>query len=660
MKVKVQLALLASACTQLCLLQSASALHRTPANSSEGHQSPQDPISPPRNEPRPTLPERPHVQPKIRTVAETKPNTTDPRSDNKPVSASVYHSEIDAPKPKPKQAGSQAAPENATVGLLTKHPAGKPKKHIFCYYGSSANSRPSLGKFWPEHIDPFLCTHLIFAFVDITEDGSGIKPNNWNDLGDNGLYARTMKLKEKNPDLKVLLAVGGWKIGSKPFLPVIKSEVVWRKWVANVIDYLRKHNFDGFDMDWEFPAWRGSGPEDRHKFTLFMKDLYEGFAEEAKASGKERLLLTLATASSAFYAEKSYEQSEIHKYIDFMLLMTYNYHGSGWEKQTGHHSSLLPHPLDPEGEQSELYALWSLKYWLNFGVPKEKIILGLATYGLGWKLVDGSQTGIRAPADGGNTKGKYTEESGILSHYEICEKVIDEGWKVKWIDEQKVPYAYGGGEWVGFDSPDSFYLKAAAIIKEGLGGAFVWSVEMDDFNGHCGGPKYPLLRTIYEAFTQSSHVARLQSQDGLKSAPASGRQNIPSVETRKQSASAAARKDALVSQSHLDYDREVSSLESTSAEPSDTLSTSNVFEDSDKETDYYSYENGSDIPSEAVDCESLGLGIHADPSSCQHFVLCMPVNQHHLGSTRMLCPAGTLFDVNLKVCNHKHSVVCNH
>lgn len=120
---------------------------------------------------------------------------------------------------------------------------------------------------------------------------------------------------------------------------------------------------------------------------------------------------------------------------------------------------------------------------------------------------------------------------------------------------------------------------------------------MDDFNGHCGGPKYPLLRTIYEAFTQTSQVARFQSQDGLKSAPASGRQNIPSVETDKQSASAAARKDALVSQSHVDYDRDVSSLERTSADPSDTLSTSNMFEDSDKETDYYSYENGSDIPS---------------------------------------------------------------
>lgn len=201
-----------------------------------------------------------------------------------------------------------------------------------------------------------------------------------------------------------------------------------------------------------------------------------------------------------------------------MLLMTYNFHGSGWEKHTGHHTPLLPHHLDPEGEQRELYVLWAINYWLNFGVPRSKLVMGMASYGLGWKLTDSSQTGIRAPADGGNTKGKYTEESGILSHYEICEHVIQDGWTVEWIDEQKAPYAHGGGEWVGFDSPDSFYIKAVTVLQEGLAGAFIWSVEMDDFKGHCGGPKYPLIRTVYEVFTQHplsantspSHPAQLR------------------------------------------------------------------------------------------------------------------------------------------------------
>ncbi|ESO93524.1 hypothetical protein LOTGIDRAFT_119130, partial [Lottia gigantea] len=364
-----------------------------------------------------------------------------------------------------------------------------------CYYSSSANGRPSVGKFWPEHIDPFLCTHVIFAFVDISKDGRDLKPNNWNDLGPEGLYARTIRLKEKNPELKVLLAVGGWKIGSKPFLPIIKNEATWTAWVKNAVKYLRKYGFDGMDMDWEFPGTRGSGENDKYKFTKYMKALYDAFAEESEATGRERLLLTLATASSEFYISKSYEPDKIHLYIDYMLLMTYNYHGSGWEKHTGHHSPLLPHSKDPEGEQKELHQQWSISYWLKTGVPKEKLIVGLPTYGLGYKLISNDH-GIRAPADGGNTKGRYTAESGILSLYEICEKIQDEKWKVEWVDEQKVPYAHGDGEWIGFESPDSIAIKAKNIIMRELAGAFIWSVEMDDFSGHCGGTKYPLLRTV--------------------------------------------------------------------------------------------------------------------------------------------------------------------
>lgn len=56
-----------------------------------------------------------------------------------------------------------------------------------------------------------------------------------------GLYARTIALKNKNPDLKVLLAVGGWQIGSKPFIPMISNEHNRRTWVKNVVNYLRSY-----------------------------------------------------------------------------------------------------------------------------------------------------------------------------------------------------------------------------------------------------------------------------------------------------------------------------------------------------------------------------------------------------------------------------------
>ncbi|KAH9488968.1 hypothetical protein Btru_061747 [Bulinus truncatus] len=374
------------------------------------------------------------------------------------------------------------------LGPVLGAPIGQQElgKHIFCYYSSFAYKRHSVGNFVPEDINPYLCTHIIYAFVEITKDGTDLKPANPNDLGPDGLYARTMALKEKNPSLKILIAVGGWNIGSEPFVPMIQDESTRNTWIQNVVKYVRKHGFDGFDMDWEFPATRGSPPEDKYRFTLLMKGLYEAFAEEAKETGKEKLLLTIAAASGTYYIDQSYEPSKIINYIDFMFLMTYNYHGQ-WEKWTGHHSGLYPHKNDPKtGEKAQLYQEWSIDYWLNVGISKDKLVVGIPTYGMTFTLADPADNGVRAP---------------------ICANLKDGGWKSEWIDEQSVPYAYGGDLWAGYEDRKSISIKAKNILKRDLAGAFVWSVEMDDFGGVCGEGHYPLLSTITESIGGSS-VAR--------------------------------------------------------------------------------------------------------------------------------------------------------
>ncbi|ESO93434.1 hypothetical protein LOTGIDRAFT_62010, partial [Lottia gigantea] len=350
---------------------------------------------------------------------------------------------------------------------------------VFCYYSSFAQTRAGIGKFLPEDIDPFLCTHVIYAFVDISPNGRDLLKFNWNDDGPNGLYDRTISLKSKNPQLKVLLAVGGWQIGSKPFIPMISNESNRKQWVKNVVRYLRKYSFDGFDMDWEFPATRGSSPQDKYRFTLLMKELYEAFAREAEESNNEKLLLTLATASGTYYINQSYEPEKIINLRNHMSILR--------------DSITLTYRL----LYAQLYqGIFIIDYWLNVGIPKHKLIVGIPTYGMSFTLANPNEHGVFAPATGGGRMGKYTSEGGILSYYEICENINRHGWKTEWIDDQGVPYVYGGDQWAGFENMESVKLKAENINKRDLAGAFVWSVEMDDFGGTCGRGEYPLLSTI--------------------------------------------------------------------------------------------------------------------------------------------------------------------
>jgi chitinase len=48
-----------------------------------------------------------------------------------------------------------------------------------CYHTNWSQYRPDGGKFFPENIDPNLCTHIIYAFAKIVEDR--LEPYEWND-----------------------------------------------------------------------------------------------------------------------------------------------------------------------------------------------------------------------------------------------------------------------------------------------------------------------------------------------------------------------------------------------------------------------------------------------------------------------------------------------
>ena len=84
-------------------------------------------------------------------------------------------------------------------------------------------------------------------------------------------YAEFNALKERNPELKTLVAVGGWSFGSGNFSAMAADHVMRSKFVTSAVAFLRQHGFDGLDLDWEYPGLRGGSASDRDNFVLLCK-----------------------------------------------------------------------------------------------------------------------------------------------------------------------------------------------------------------------------------------------------------------------------------------------------------------------------------------------------------------------------------------------------
>ncbi|KAL1512589.1 hypothetical protein ABEB36_002158 [Hypothenemus hampei] len=255
---------------------------------------------------------------------------------------------------------------------------------VVCYY-SSYNAYNGIT---PEKFDAHLCTHINYAFILLNEDGSLKVADKDMDV-DQKLYLRVTGMKERNSNLKVLLSVGGYSV-SAAFKGIASDPNKRAIFVKSSLSYLETYNFDGLDIDWEYPE-----EEDRETYILLLKELKEAF--EAKG-----YLLTAAVNSKL--EQHAYNLADMLKYLDFINIMCYDFYGS-WSDYTGQNSALYASSVETAAEKRSLNVEAAANKWVTAGAPKSKLAIGTAFYGRSFTLSNPNNHGIHAPITGAGEDG---------------------------------------------------------------------------------------------------------------------------------------------------------------------------------------------------------------------------------------------------------------
>ncbi|MBP9077403.1 MAG: hypothetical protein KBG02_11125, partial [Haliscomenobacter sp.] len=104
-------------------------------------------------------------------------------------------------------------------------------------------------------IDAHKLTHINYAFAVI--EGTEVVPSNGNRHDSINIPA-LIALKRQNPDLQILISIGGWG-GSGAFSDAALTPESRSAFTRSAISYMQRWGFDGIDIDWEYPGQPGAG-----------------------------------------------------------------------------------------------------------------------------------------------------------------------------------------------------------------------------------------------------------------------------------------------------------------------------------------------------------------------------------------------------------------
>ncbi|KAJ4496818.1 glycoside hydrolase superfamily [Lentinula lateritia] len=346
-------------------------------------------------------------------------------------------------------------------------------------------------------------TDVFFSFALPTADTQVLTLN-----GSNGDALPSFVHQAHANGVNAHVSVGGWG-GSIYFSTAMGSAENRTQFVKAITDFATNYSLDGINFDWEYPNKQGIGcnivnANDTDNFLAFLQELR---TDPVGAN----LTLSAATAITAFFDSKGNALTNVSAFadvFDFVTVMNYDVWGS-WSTGVGPNAPLNDSCAAKPNQQGS--AVSAVAAWYTAGMPAEKIVLGVPSYGhsfsvnqtsafvsstelaayppfnaTAFPLGDSWDTGATEPDACGlleSNGGVYDFWSLIENGYLDTEGNFTSEFPHRFDECSQTPYLYveDAELMISFDNAESFTAKGNFIAEYGLAGFAMWEAG-GDFN----------------------------------------------------------------------------------------------------------------------------------------------------------------------------------
>lgn len=340
--------------------------------------------------------------------------------------------------------------------------------------------------------------------------------------------------RKKYPYLNASLSFGGWSWASTPpgwscsvgaspkgpaacFSALAANPTATDAFVSNAVKGMKELNFNGIDIDWEYP----DAPGDAKNFIQLMKKLRVALdAQGEKDHTHYYLTIAIGAGIDKIEIFSSDEWQTIANAVDYIGAMTYDFHG-GWDQGKTPTNFLAAMDLDPTldptfnhpslGKYNVVSAMNALT---NHGISPGKLLVGLPVYGRMVNIQgEGAHQGLYQPITGvplGEWDNQQSGMTGVIDYACIVDKTAcgngfqrPEMQLVSPMDNplgkySLTPWGYSSDVFISFDDASSAGYKADWTLKNKFEGVMLWDLT-GDFKA---SDERSIVNSIYKQFNK--------------------------------------------------------------------------------------------------------------------------------------------------------------